>query len=447
MTPLNYNSAAGEWNDTDYASWSYDYRTDRNWANMRTNNGSMFVWIPRYSYKINAEKDIDIIFSDGTADFLDDGFILHSAFNLESTELKGIWFAKFEGSQDPNAPGLYVFAPGKSAYTGVTMNNAITKCNAFAGGQGNALSSVYVNSHMMKSSEWGAVAYLSQSGMREPNILSGPPANMYTGGSDAVTTVFLSRNGQSCTNTAYGVYDMKGGYREYAALSNSSSTQSNFNSLDAKYKDTIGDTLGVNPMNFTTLGMAVEETYGWAGLNGNSQSAQFPSSTQPYIVRGGLYSENNTAGLYCFQSFDGTTGVGAPANCTTRVALAVTGEDEVSFGPQISVTYKDSLGAAAGEITSGGSAVIRASLLNNAENTVITGKRCMLAAMVYTGDNRLHDFVIEPSVVVNAKPFNIYLPGLSLPGDLSGVVIKLAAWENALSMKPIDMTVLVNEPD
>jgi prepilin-type N-terminal cleavage/methylation domain-containing protein len=52
MTPIKWSGSA--WVDTtedDTAWYSYD-TTNKKWANARTNDGSMWVWIPRYGYQI-----------------------------------------------------------------------------------------------------------------------------------------------------------------------------------------------------------------------------------------------------------------------------------------------------------------------------------------------------------------------------------------------------------
>lgn len=100
----------------------YNYGEKR-WANAETKDGSMWVWIPRFAYKIDTENDkTDIVFLIGTTDDYydengniqtasrisseDSGYIVHPAFTDESNvsyenggwdkEIRGIWVAKFE---------------------------------------------------------------------------------------------------------------------------------------------------------------------------------------------------------------------------------------------------------------------------------------------------------------------------------------------------------------
>ena len=114
------------------AEW-YSYE-DKKWANAKTEDGSMWVWIPRYAYRIHKENGVetqkfDIVFLVGLTDnYYDengklqtaqrqtsenqtivtngDTYTVHPAFTNESSinytnggwneELAGIWVAKFE---------------------------------------------------------------------------------------------------------------------------------------------------------------------------------------------------------------------------------------------------------------------------------------------------------------------------------------------------------------
>ena len=250
-------------------SW-YDY-TKSEWANAVTEDGSYWVWIPRYAYKItyNNPSDksqggkIDVKFLIGTTDeyYTDDtkttkatakratsadeevdtttDYYVHPAFTNESSigyanggwdkELTGIWVAKFEAgyaSGNNNAPvkassvnytqtNSWVSAkeagtekdstqPARNWLDGIygTITGQDTNGNNIYGwknGQQTAIkyptfqpktySMNYINindsyniskvlteegniyglnnsttdSHLMKNSEWGAVAYLAQS--------------------------------------------------------------------------------------------------------------------------------------------------------------------------------------------------------------------------------------------------------------------------------------------
>ncbi|MFR0823695.1 MAG: hypothetical protein ACLSHH_08895 [Clostridia bacterium] len=122
-------SSKGEVRDSsvDETDW-YDYNAKK-WANAQTEDGSMWVWIPRYAYRVNeTDKTFDIKFLIGTTDnYYDEngkiqtakrctnvdkqvdtsvGYTVHPAFTDETKinyrnggwdkELTGIWVAKFE---------------------------------------------------------------------------------------------------------------------------------------------------------------------------------------------------------------------------------------------------------------------------------------------------------------------------------------------------------------
>mgnify|MGYP001637409575 CR=1 FL=1 len=113
--------------DSSKNDW-YNY-SEKKWANAQTEDGSMWVWIPRYAYKINkSNQTFDVVFLVGTTDnyYDKDGklqtakrqtsetdipdatkdYVVHPAFTNESNigyanggwkkELAGIWVAKFE---------------------------------------------------------------------------------------------------------------------------------------------------------------------------------------------------------------------------------------------------------------------------------------------------------------------------------------------------------------
>ena len=122
--------------DSKKENWySYD-GVENKWANAQTVDGSMWVWIPRYAYKITyndgSDKSqggtIDVVFLQGTSNLDKDGkdvtqasyldekgqtgaYIVHPAFEDGSStgyangewrkKIEGIWVAKFEaGYQD-----------------------------------------------------------------------------------------------------------------------------------------------------------------------------------------------------------------------------------------------------------------------------------------------------------------------------------------------------------
>ena len=281
----------------------YDYDTKK-WANAQTEDGSMWVWIPRYAYKINkSNQTFDVVFLVGTTDnyYDKDGklqtakrqtsetdipdatkdYVVHPAFTNESNigyvnggwkkELTGIWVSKFEagyagGNNTATVKDSSVsYSEVVSNYYGTNTEKVKIKYPTFQGltysmnlistsdafdiskalvenGNIYGLNSS-TDSHLIKNSEWGAVAYLGQSkyGLDEVEIcmnnanLNDTTKSVYaiTGCSgksskekQILTTVekinsrtqediyvWTQKNGTkaSSTGTIYGVYDMAGG--------------------------------------------------------------------------------------------------------------------------------------------------------------------------------------------------------------------------------------------
>ena len=114
----------------DDENW-YNYK-NKQWANAKTEDGSLWVWIPRYAYKLNkSHQTVDVVFLAGLTDKYEDennkmhsdtkrcmaedevidtekNYIVHPAFTNESSinyrnggwdsELYGIWVSKFEAA-------------------------------------------------------------------------------------------------------------------------------------------------------------------------------------------------------------------------------------------------------------------------------------------------------------------------------------------------------------
>ncbi|MDD2376372.1 MAG: hypothetical protein PHD15_03955, partial [Clostridia bacterium] len=133
--------------DTD-TTW-YNY-SNKEWANAQTADGSMWVWIPRYVYRIpiywhaasSTGGIIDVQFSDDINDNwnvdkigslnTDTGangskntWTNHPGFTFGTTELTGIWVAKFQASGTvTNLKSL----PGVTALRSTTISNAFLAC-------------------------------------------------------------------------------------------------------------------------------------------------------------------------------------------------------------------------------------------------------------------------------------------------------------------------------
>ena len=215
------------------------------WANaITTADGSYWVWIPRYAYKIiyytdstrsvetNTKSlygDIDILFMyntsntqyrdvNGNAIELPVGYKVHPAFQAMNedeiengknplgkwdTELSGIWVMKYEASREDSIDNGSIWLPttasdgGGNILTTHAGNSATTKIRAVSKPSVKSWRKLYIenaylnslnidaniNTHLMKNSEWGAVTYLAYSpyGRNGEEIAVNQCSDFYTG--------------------------------------------------------------------------------------------------------------------------------------------------------------------------------------------------------------------------------------------------------------------------
>ena len=285
MIPIKWENNNWVVCSQDDSNW-YSYDSTKKWANVMLSDGtykadtvkvgqvveekdlgSMYVWIPRYAYQIVADKNIKVTFLKGNTNEGVDGVtytedqttdtrttaIVHPAFNLGGTELKGFWMAKFEASgtnKDGNAVGnasassgaqQYVpdsttiakSLPNKISWRHITIGESEKRSMDIA-----TTTKTSATSHLIKNSEWGAVAYLCYSDCGAVPMTNGTGSlvnnshwyNLYTGQGpksegdegwynyDASHNYSIS-NGvlSSTTRNVTGVYDMAGGAWERVA--------------------------------------------------------------------------------------------------------------------------------------------------------------------------------------------------------------------------------------
>ena len=333
MTPIKWNGSS--WvnttgNDPDW----YDYAAKK-WANAKTSDGSMWVWIPRYAYSItsgyhsSSAGNIDVEFMKGLTNETSTGrttfqnssgqgnWNIHPAFNYGTT-VSGLWVAKFEAS---NSSGEIKVVPGVSSWRSIRVNDIYTNCLNY---------NKTLNSHMMKNDEWGAVAYLSKSKYgKNAEVTINDNSSYYTGGGSG--NAYVSNVGQSTTGTVYGVYDMSGGAWEYVAgyvnngRGNLTSYGSSLVNGEAKTKNVYskaGSDSYENNYNANSgkYGDAVYET----SANGNTSNgswygdcSNFPYTSFPFFRRGGRYDDGTLAGVFYFSSDEG----GSYSNVSFRPVL------------------------------------------------------------------------------------------------------------------------------
>ena len=364
-------------NSTD-SNW-YNYK-NKKWANVVLVNNSRanylnttgvtvneddilayYVWIPRYKYKIwsvdnnnkkGKEQEIQIVFenkSDSKTLGTQIGkYRTHPAFTFGSDELNGIWVGKFETTGTADTPTI---KPNVQSLRNQNISTQFATSQKL--GTSTYGSTSKVDAHMMKNSEWGAVAYLSHSkyGVNREVYINNS-SQYYTGrsggnvgGSTAINTVYTDRtettqyvgpgfytwdgylleyNTQNKTTThdiskvasttgnITGVYDISGGAWEYVMGyysgasttwgATSSSNYAGFSSKPAsKYFD---DYTTTNPLTACNGGICyghgLSEVNKWYG-----DYATFVIAKYPWFRRGGGFIEGAGAGAFCFYSDNG----------------------------------------------------------------------------------------------------------------------------------------------
>ncbi len=397
LTPVVYDGDNWEVADTK-TNW-YDYY-NKKWANAvilndnvskepgtiiypdgkNINIKAMFVWVPRYSYTIGntygvqleggdapsqeTPGAIDIKFVDkntkenGIAAYNGDsptGWRTHPAFTFGSQELSGIWVGKFEITGNSDAPTIIPNESSLVSQNVSTLFTAAQKFNQYLNNNG--------DSHMMKNSEWGAVAYLSQSkyGKYGNSEYEGTNKEIYMnnsqyytgrsggapGGSTPINGTYtdqtstdqynttgyytydgyllkyntneksntrdiLKGTGASTTGNIYGIYDMSGGAWEYVMGYYTLATNDFIKQLDVKYYDGYTTTTLANACNGEVCyGHALSETDEWYSDYYNHSLLV----KSPFYRRGGTYNADIHTGVFML----GTGGDFGDKNTSSRV--------------------------------------------------------------------------------------------------------------------------------
>ncbi len=342
---------------------------------------TFMVWIPRYSYTIKdtygvqgcggdtpsvttpGAFDIKFISSSitdkGSAEYTGDtaeNWFTNSAFcwgnscddestrsNLENRELSGIWVAKFESStadttctssaSSSNCNKILqpISLPNAKSWRYVNISNVFNSTqqymNSTNGETVYGLSGSTYDAHMMKNTEWGAVAYLNQSrygkygnedytgANKEVAInncssyitgIAGNTVSASSSSSSCSTNTYNTVTGQSASTTGNitGIYDMSGGVHE-RVMGNSQNSSGAFNVSssgfttvpDAKYYNNYD--YGTSSSNYTRYikGDATKEMAGFY-----SDYKSFAYASYPWFSRGGYYYGHSSAGLASFSN-------------------------------------------------------------------------------------------------------------------------------------------------
>ena len=293
-----------------------------------SNIESYFVWIPRYKYKIfndgnyptqtgtltnnalpSKTQTIEVVFETNTnAKSTGTGvgqWLTHPAFT--SFDTNGMWVGKFEtgykGSTDTasaqknvNEPGSVQIKPNVNSWRSIQVANAYYTSYDYRRDY---------NSHMMKNTEWGAVAFLqhskygSQASVRinnNSNYVTGyaatkEPTCGYTAtneecnkyGTDAsVTKAYNTSTGYlaSTTGNITGVYDMSGGAWEYVMGIMLDKNGKPMSGRNSKYNSGFNGTFGCPTCDSDN-----------SGLTSLTTGIPFPSDTRYYDTY--AYAEND----------------------------------------------------------------------------------------------------------------------------------------------------------
>ena len=333
---------------------------------------SYFVWIPRYRYKLfnvdnttldskeydnyldvpSKAQEIEIEFENKETT-LSNGekngeWLTHPAFT--SFDTNGMWVGKFEtgykGATSTTAAQVnssdstkVIIKPNVYSWRNITVKNIFETSYNY---------NRDADSHMMKNTEWGAVAYLSHSKYgidKEVNInnnsayktgyssLTSLDQNSIPGTSGDGASYNLQYNTEigylaSTTGNISGIYDMSGGSWEYmASYINGKTSNGNIRPTDynSKYFDTYNELSSTNSYQYRILGDATGEMgsfYSFSNVTGYYNSWYSDSSyfvdSHPWFARGGVHYDGLSSGTFAFGRNTGE----ALSNISFRIVLS-----------------------------------------------------------------------------------------------------------------------------
>ncbi len=364
----------------------YNY-CDKRWANAviledgtnykvgdtisETDIQSYFVWIPKYKYKLwntgtssEGIHEIEIVFDEtdttdiegiscktpmtsGESGNCNNGeYMTHPAFI--SMGVNGFWVGKFvtgykgatsvaTSQVNANDINKVIIKPNVYSWRNINVYNAFLNSYNY---QRN------LDSHMMKNTEWGAVAYLSHSKYgidREININNN--SSYRTGRSALPTTnqqAYPGTSGDGDTyNSAYntdigylastsgnisGVYDMSGGAWQYMASfvtgkpGSSGFSTATIANYESKYFDTYNALSNETYYQYRILGDATGEMGDFKKYNDSDNQSRYHSSwygdvsyfvdsSNSWFIRGGPYTDGVLSGSFYFYQYHGGTHV------------------------------------------------------------------------------------------------------------------------------------------
>ena len=342
MEPVYWDESNNEVNleddNFDSTKW-YDYNSNK-WANAKTSDGSYWVWIPRYEYQvINNVTDssqagtVNVNFiPTSTTEASSSDYYIHPAFRNDSSnnfsnggwdsELAGFWVAKYEMSME-DGNGNHVETTSSNGNVGLSDTVKMVSKPGVTSWRYINIANSYTNSynydrtkesHLMKNSEWGAVAFLTHSkyGRKGQEVTINSNSSYYTGGGTGEAYKTTNTN-QSSTGNITGIYDLNGGAIEYVAAFNGNYSGEYY--TGSSYVDAEGNNFantGGKSTKYATAysgtlissaykrGDATYETTGWNGDN-----EFFITSDRTFFIRSGSYLAGSSAGIFYYNSVNG----------------------------------------------------------------------------------------------------------------------------------------------
>ena len=340
---------------------------------------SYFVWIPKYKYKlwnvdvaVENAHEIEIVFdetnttdvegvscktpmtSGGSGNCNNGEYMTHPAFI--SMNVNGFWVGKYEtgykgatsvaaAQVNTNDTSKVIIKPNVYSWRNITVYNSFLNSYNYKRN---------LDSHMMKNTEWGAVAYLSHSKYginKKININNNssfktgysalPSTNQQVfqgtyGDGSAFNNVYNTKIGykSSTTENISGVYDTSGGTYEYMSsyisgkLGASGFNTTTIANFDSKYFDIYNSSSAISTYQYRILGDATGEMGPFASYadgdnysrNHNSwysDNSSFVHSSDPWFSRGGNYYNGILASQF---NFDRNTGENS-TKYTFRIVL------------------------------------------------------------------------------------------------------------------------------
>ncbi len=321
MTPID-ESGNSLTTEEDKKNWyNYDESVQK-WANVKLKDGSVYVWIPRFAYKINTNKTIDVKFLSDFSNITTEGKALETGYKVSpafqngvasgfangewDNEILGFWIAKYEptGNAENGVNALTDFPKSikvaKKSWGSITPKNAFDLCRKMesdyrdryfgttvAKSSGTLIDGVFgsdtnnIDTHLMKNSEWGAVSYLTCSKYGR----SGSPTKK----SSYYANADLSKEYCSTGKNTTGVFGLVGGKCELVSAGPNINGYFNSTNVSTKYATVYTNSISAS----TIIGDGMKETLSW----GHKQEAP----TQ-LICRGVDYTQTSGIGLFAYQN-------------------------------------------------------------------------------------------------------------------------------------------------